>query len=317
MLAPLSEELFKDMDGIEMINTEDGNFKEPDLLPVTFPSLFANATSGIAVGLSANIFPYPTDDICDAVIELIETGDITKILVPDFETGGYIVNNEKEYLRVSPDRTFWLPDMPKNDRNKGILECKTTQATIEQDNIPMHWYCQLQYQLGVAELEHGALAWLTAGRNFDYRDYVFEKDFFDYMIGEVDRFWVDNILGKKEPLLYNVDDVLLRNPRHVLGKFVEADEQLLASCAELKEIKEELSALDNRKKEIEERIKMAIGDAEALVVPGSNKAKPEVLASWKTAKDSTKFNEKQFAMDNPELHAQYTIQVPGSRRFLI
>lgn len=240
-----------------------------------------------------------------------------KQIIKASEGDWLIVNNEKEYLRVSPDRTFWLPDMPKNDRNKGILECKTTQATIEQDNIPMHWYCQLQYQLGVAELKHGALAWLTAGRNFDYRDYVFEKDFFEYMIGEVDRFWVDNILGKKEPLLYNVDDVLLRNPRHVLGKFVEADEQMVNELAELKNIKEELSALETRKKEIEESVKMAIGDAEALVAPGSTQAKPQVLATWKTAKDSTKFNEKQFAMDNPELHAQYTIQVPGSRRFLI
>lgn len=38
-----------------------------------------------------------------------------------------IVNNEKTYLRVSPDRTFWIPGRTKSDRNKGILECKTTQ----------------------------------------------------------------------------------------------------------------------------------------------------------------------------------------------
>ena len=228
-----------------------------------------------------------------------------------------IVNNEREYLRVSPDRTFWLPNMPKSDRNKGILECKTTQMPVDKDNVPMHWYCQLQYQLGVAELEQGALAWLIAGRDFDFRDFTFDKEFFDYMVGEVDKFWIDNIKGGQEPISMNLDDVILRNPRHVLGKFVEADATMLDEIRELKNIKEELNALETRKKEIEEGIKMALGDAEALVAPGSTQAKPQVLATWKNAKDSTKFDEKLFAKENPDTYAKYQYTMSGSRRFLI
>lgn len=228
-----------------------------------------------------------------------------------------IVNNEKQYLRVSPDRTFWIPGRPTSDRNKGILECKTTQMEVDADSLPQHWFCQLQYQLGVAELEQGALAWLTMGREFGYRDMMFDKEFYDYMIEEVDKFWTDNIVGKQEPLLSSVEDVLLKNPRHVVGKSVEADDELIAMCSELKTIKEELGGLDSRKKELENTIKMAIGDAEALVAPGVNKAKPTILATWKAAKDSTKFNEKKFAEDKPELYASYQYQVPGSRRFLL
>jgi len=228
-----------------------------------------------------------------------------------------IVNNEKEYLRVSPDRTYWIPGRPKSDRNKGILECKTTQMEVDGDSLPQHWFCQLQYQLGVAELEQGAIAWLTMGREFGYRDLAFDKEFYDYMIEEVDRFWIDNIVGGIEPLAINVDDVLLKNPRHIIGKTVEADEELVQSCAELKEIKEELSALDTRKRDIESAIKMALGDAEALVAPGSSLAKPTILATWKAAKDSTKFDEKRFAAEKPELYAGYQYTVPGSRRFLL
>ena len=228
-----------------------------------------------------------------------------------------IVNNEREYLRVSPDRTFWIPGRTRSDKNKGILECKTTQMKIDKDNVPMHWYSQLQYQLGVAELEQGALAWLIAGREFDFLEVEFDKEFFDYMVGEVDKFWIDNIKGGKEPISMNLDDVVLRNPRHVLGKFVEADATIMQEIAEMRLLKEELAKLDARKKEIEDNIKMMIGDAEALVAPGSTQAKPQVLATWKNAKDSTKFDEKLFAKENPDTYAKYQYTTSGSRRFLL
>ena len=74
-----------------------------------------------------------------------------------------IANKERPYLQVSPDRTYWLSGMTKNNSNKGILECKTTQMKIDEDDLPKHWFCQVQYQLGVAELEQGSLAWLCSG----------------------------------------------------------------------------------------------------------------------------------------------------------
>lgn len=228
-----------------------------------------------------------------------------------------IVNNEKQYLRVSPDRTFWIPGRPKSEHNKGILECKTTQMEIDSDSLPQHWFCQLQYQLGVAELEQGALAWLTMGRQFGFKDIMFDKEFYNWMIEEVDKFWTDNILGNQEPLLSNVDDVILKNPRHTTGKSVEADEALMNLCSELKTLKDELGSLESRKKEIENEIKMALGDAESLVAPGISKAKPTILATWKASKDAVKFNEKKFAADQPELYANYQYQVPGLRRFLL
>jgi predicted phage-related endonuclease len=232
-----------------------------------------------------------------------------------------IVNKEKSFMRVSPDRTFWIPGRPKSDRNKGILECKTTQADIDKDSLPMNWFSQLQYQLGVAELEEGALAWLVSGREFDFKDIYFDKEYFEFMTEEVERFWVDNILGNQEPALYDVDDVLLKNPRHVVGKAIEADESLIQDCATLKEVKEELSTLSEKKEELEERIKMTIGDAEALAVNvddyGKKKGNCTVLATWKAAKDSEKFNESLFATEHPDLYKEYIFTKAGSRRFLL
>lgn len=225
-----------------------------------------------------------------------------------------VVDGERPYLRVSPDRTFWIPDRPHSDRNKGILECKTTQMQVDADNVPQHWFCQLQYQLGVAELEQGALAWLTMGREFGYRDITFDAEFYKWMVDEVERFWVDNIQGGQEPLLQSVDDVLLRNPRHVAGKTIKADVAMVEMCSELKTLKEDGRAIDTRKTELESAIKMTIGDAEALVAADDPR---QVLATWRAAKDGRKFDEKRFATDHPELYEQYQRTVPGSRRFLL
>ena len=228
-----------------------------------------------------------------------------------------ICDNDRPYMRVSPDRTFWIPGLPKSASNKGILECKTTQLTVDPDNLPQHWFCQLQYQLGVAGLPCGALAWLTMGRDFGFKDIAFDPDFFAWLTEEVERFWTDNILGKREPLLQNVDDVLLRYPKHFMGKTIEADEELIGQCAELREVKNAISGLEARKKEIESAIKMAMGDAEAVVTEGATPAKPKILCTWKTAKDSTKFDSKRFAAENPGLYGEYLYTVPGNRTFLL
>lgn len=228
-----------------------------------------------------------------------------------------IVNNEKTFLRVSPDRTYWIPGRPKSDRNKGIVECKTTQMEVDADNPPQHWFAQLQYQLGVAELEQGALAWLTMGRNFGYRDFTFDKEFYDWMVEEVEKFWRDNIIGNVEPDPVNVDDIILRNPRHTPGKMIEADAEIIEACRQLKELKGEAKDIEQQAKELEEKIKMFFGDAEALTAPGGTPAKPIILATWKTAKDSQKFNEKEFAANEPDMYESYLRTVAGTRRFLL
>lgn len=223
-----------------------------------------------------------------------------------------IASNSHPHMRVSPDRTaWWFPDAPKKHENKGIVECKTTQMQIDGDNLPQHWFCQLQYQLGVAELNYGALAWLTMGREFGYRDITFDKDFFGWIAEEVTRFWVDNIIGNKEPIAINVDDVLLKAPQHIVGKTLDADDKLIERCAELKELREHLSAMELRRRDIEAEIKMAMGDAEALVIPGTT----QPLCTWKTGKDRVKFDDKKLAKDMPETYAKYSYTTSGSRTF--
>lgn len=222
-----------------------------------------------------------------------------------------IVNDERPYMRVSPDRTYWLAGMPHNNANKGILECKTTQMTIDPDDIPKHWFCQVQYQLGVAELEQGSLAWLCSGREFGYKNLSFVPDFFAWLVEEVERFWIDNIQGKQEPTAANVKDILIKYNRHTDGKIVEVSDELFAAYQSLKGLKDEIAALEERKTELEDKLKLGFGDAEAISFDG------QTIATWKAPKPSSKFDAKAFTAAHPDLAKEFTVTTQGARRFLL
>lgn len=222
-----------------------------------------------------------------------------------------IVNDERPYMRVSPDRTYWLAGKTHNAANKGILECKTTQRSVDPDDIPKHWFCQVQYQLGVAELEQGSLAWLCAGREFGYKDLALVPDFFAWLVEEVDRFWKDNVLCRQEPTAANVQDVLLKYARHTDGKIVEVNDEIFAAYNDLKGVREEIAALEERKELLEEKIKLGFGDAEAISYGG------QTLATWKAPKPSSKFDAKAFTAAHPDLANEFTIPTQGARRFLL
>lgn len=222
-----------------------------------------------------------------------------------------IRDNDRPYLQVSPDRTYWLTGEKRNDTNKGILECKTTQMAVDADDLPKHWFCQVQYQLGVAGLEHGSLAWLCSGREFGYKDIDLVPDFYQWLVEEVSRFWQDNILARVEPSAVSVKDVLLKYNRHADGKIIEVGADIFDACSELREIKKQIKGLETTQAELEERIKLAFGDAEGISFDG------QTLATWKAPKPSQKFDAKAFQSDDPETYSKYVKPQQGARRFLL
>lgn len=225
--------------------------------------------------------------------------------------GDWIVrNDDKPFVQVSPDRTYWLDDNRSND-NKGILECKTTQRAIDADDLPKTWFCQVQYQLGGAEIQQGSIAWLTAGREFGYQDLTLVPDFYAWLVEEAERFWVDNVMGGKEPDCANVQDVLIKFNRHTDNKVIEVGDEIMQAYNQLKDVRAEISKLEEQKEALEAKLKMGFGDAEAISYGGNT------LATWKAGKDSEKFDAKAFQADHPELAKQYTKSVKSSRRFLL
>lgn len=104
-LAPISKELFEDINKntVDFVDNYDNTMKEPTLLPVTFPSVLCNVTTGIAVGMASSIASFNLNEVCDTTIALIKNPDheiSDTLLAPDFVGGGYIIYDKTELEKI-------------------------------------------------------------------------------------------------------------------------------------------------------------------------------------------------------------------------
>lgn len=216
-------------------------------------------------------------------------------------------DEERPYLRVSPDREFLFAD-----GNKGILECKTTRMSVDVDNIPPYWFCQLQYQCHILGYAKGSIAWIRdMGFEFGYKDFNHDANFCGMLVNEIEKFYFDYIEGDKEPEPTTMADIVSKYPVQCAGKFIDADTDVKEAYDKLKDIRLELKILEEKEALYSDRIKSAMGDAEGLMYEG------KTLATWKAGKSSVKFDAKLFQEQNPEMAEKYMKEVSGSRRFLL
>ena len=85
--------------------TYDGTNQEPVVLPGGFPNLLANGSSGIAVGMATNIPPHNVDELCEAMLLMLEKDPSVSELVdivqgPDMPTGGILVEDKADVVKA-------------------------------------------------------------------------------------------------------------------------------------------------------------------------------------------------------------------------
>ena len=84
-------------DTVDFRPNYDDRLKEPVVLPVRFPNLLVNGSTGIAVGMATNIPPHNMCEVIDGLCTLIDNPEATleelmeHIKGPDFPTGGIIM----------------------------------------------------------------------------------------------------------------------------------------------------------------------------------------------------------------------------------
>ncbi|MFH1047895.1 MAG: DNA gyrase subunit A [Patescibacteria group bacterium] len=101
-LASISDEVLTDIekDTVAFVPNYDGEHKEPTVLPARLPNLLLNGTVGIAVGMATSIPPHNLEELCDAILHLLDEPDATVsdlmkfVQGPDFPTGGIIYDRK-------------------------------------------------------------------------------------------------------------------------------------------------------------------------------------------------------------------------------
>jgi DNA gyrase subunit A len=107
-LARLSDELLAEIDQttVHFRPNYDGTKTEPVVLPARIPNLLVNGATGIAVGMATNIPPHNLNEICTALIKLLDNPDLSSVQLcryvkgPDFPTGGQMLNSQEELKQI-------------------------------------------------------------------------------------------------------------------------------------------------------------------------------------------------------------------------
>lgn len=104
-LAPICKELFDDIDKdtVDFVDNYDNTMKEPRLLPVTFPNVLCNVTTGIAVGMASSIASFNLKEVCETTIALMKNKEHVisdTLIAPDFVGGGYVIYDKDELERI-------------------------------------------------------------------------------------------------------------------------------------------------------------------------------------------------------------------------
>src|SRR5687767_12411093 len=107
-LARISDEMLTEIGQttVHFRPNYDGTRTEPVVLPSRIPNLLVNGATGIAVGMATNIPPHNLNEVCTALVKLLDNPDLSSaqlaryVKAPDFPTGGQILNSQEELKQI-------------------------------------------------------------------------------------------------------------------------------------------------------------------------------------------------------------------------
>ncbi len=92
-----------DKDTVDFVDNYDNTMKEPRLMPVTFPTILANVTTGIASGKASSIASFNLKELCETTIALMKNKEHVisdTLIAPDFVGGGYVIYDKEELEKI-------------------------------------------------------------------------------------------------------------------------------------------------------------------------------------------------------------------------
>jgi DNA gyrase subunit A len=140
-LAPIAMELLADIDRntVDFQPNFDDSINEPVVLPSRIPNLLLNGASGIAVGMATNIPPHNLNEICDAVVMVLENPEctvddlMTVVQGPDFPTAASIYNREeiRQAFATGRGRVTMRARMELEESRAGRMQIVVTELPYQ------------------------------------------------------------------------------------------------------------------------------------------------------------------------------------------
>jgi predicted phage-related endonuclease len=224
---------------------------------------------------------------------------------------------EADYALTHPKET-WLRshfDFISTD-GKTLVEVKNYNAAVrnkfdtEANIVPPADMAQLIHEAACHNINDIVLAVLFGGQNFEVFRFTIEEGQKEQLIKDMAQFWA-HVASKQLPepetteqakLIYSVS----------APTSITAPQSLEQMCQALQYTKTQLAHWEDEEEKLKVQIqKFMKVNSELVTLDG------RVLATWKSAKGSMKFDAKLFEQSMPDVYKSYVRDVPGSRRFLV
>jgi hypothetical protein len=224
---------------------------------------------------------------------------------------------DADYMLTHPKESWFKShfDFISAD-GKHLVEAKNYNAAVrskfdaDANIIPSADMAQLIHEAAVHNVNRITLAVLFGGQNFETYTFDITAAQKEQLIKDMAVFWAAVV--SKTPLEPETTDQAKLVYRNASETAVTASRHLESEVQRLRAIRTQIKALEAQEEASQAAVMKAIGTAsELLAVDGT------VLATWRQAKPSKKFNSELFKQSYGDLYQQFVVDVPGTRRFLI
>lgn len=289
-----------------------------------------NYVGGTDAGIIMGVNPYESlFDVWEFKLGLADGKDLSDI--PRVEAGNFLEPVVAELFTkktgielqvpeetvIHPEYNWMAGNIDRLTEDGTFLEIKTASSDVGWDpqgfnRIPKHYLCQTCHYGAIKKVSYWYCAVLING--WDFRFYKIERSLkFEEKLIERERdFWINNVLAKSPPPPRNYDDVVSLYRNKTIENPITSNENMEKLIEEISRIKKSSKLLKESEGDIKNKLALYMKANESLMSTTG-----ELLATFKYAKDSEKFDSKRFQKEHPELYNQYLINQKGSRRFLL
>ncbi len=196
-----------------------------------------------------------------------------------------------------------------------LVECKNynaaTRSKFDASGIcPPADMAQLVHEAAVFGVEEIYLAVLFGGQEFVLIPFTISEDQKEDLIKQMAVIW-GHVQAQTTLPPEDLEQVKVLYP--VSTESVKtASASVEQACLALAQIKTNIKVLEAQEEQLDTLVRGYMADKDTLTTIDG-----KVLATWKSAKSSIKFDAKLFEQAMPDIHKQFMREMPGSRRFLL
>ena len=223
----------------------------------------------------------------------------------------------KKALLQSEEFPYMIADLDGVIYENGemcIFEAKTASAYKKEtweEGVPVEYELQVQHYMAVTGAKKTYIAALVGGNQFFYYEVYRDEELINIIIQAEQRFWVENVLQRKEPVPDGSDattDYLKQKYRSSNGETIALPADALELCASYDNLSEQIISVTERRNAVANQLKAYLKENEVGIV-GDRKV------SWKSV-ISTSFDKKRLEQENREVYEAYVTKTEY-RRFMV